>query len=304
MWGVCVVDAGATKTDWAIARREGGSWKTELFHTVGLNVEVEGWVRAEATLQAAFQRLSPALQGLEALYLYYYGPALHSSSHREVMRGLLAKVFAPQEVEVFHDLLGAARAAWGERRGIVAILGTGSNCAEWDGERIIRQAGGQGYLLGDEGSGADIGRHFVSALLHDEVPSDVKKAFWAWIQEKTDSGLGGIRPTSQQALRTLIYRAERPSALLAGMALFLADLQSHPWVAALVRSRLEAFTQRTWAKWPVPRLIRYVGGVAKAFDSLLREVTASYGTHQGIVGNVAEALLQYHLQRWEKGARP
>lgn len=274
-----IADAGATKTDWLC---EDG----EYFQTEGLNVEIEGWAHAQTKLLAAAQLFTSK----EITELHYYGPALHLEETRQRLRRLMSQLWnLPEErIFVYHDLLGAARAAWGKASGIVGILGTGSNCAEWDGERIQRQAGGHGYLLGDEGSGADLGRAFLSALLHREVPTEVEAAFW---QENP-------YPSAQTPidLRALVYASSRPSAFLAALAPFLQAHQSHPWVAALIRSRFAAFIQRTWGRWVSSLPVRYVGGIARAFEPLLQEMTLRYGGRWGgVVHSVARALLSYHL---------
>ncbi|MDW8133517.1 MAG: hypothetical protein RMJ66_00465 [Bacteroidia bacterium] len=228
--------------------------------------------------------------------LYYYGPALHTEESRRKMQHLLRNALpsnSPVYVEVHHDLLGAARAAWGKQTGIVGILGTGSNCAKWSGSQITLQAGGHGYLLGDDGSGADLGRHFISALLHDEVPSEITGAFWTWIRAQHY-----FSPPLKTALdiRRLVYTSPTPSKSLAAFAPFLSTCISHEWIAGLVRQRLRSFVRRTWARWPSPRRIKYVGGIAQAFTKLLREITEEHeGEWHGVVENVAYNLLHYHV---------
>ncbi|MCS7153930.1 MAG: hypothetical protein N2253_01590 [Bacteroidia bacterium] len=279
-----VADAGATKTDWM------GATSSIGLRTEGLNVEVEGWKAARRKLHAAAEYLRQ--HDAEVSTLHYYGPALHHEANRQQIQRLLAEAFqlSPQRVYVYHDLLGAARAAWGRQPGIVAILGTGSNCALWDGESIRQQAGGHGYLLGDEGSGADLGRAFLSALLHREVPSDIEQAFWQKNPYPEASSL--------LELRRMAYESPRPSAYLAGFVPVLSMNKTHPWVAALVRSRFTAFIQRTWARWHLFYPVRYVGGVAQSFSEILEELTLAYGGKWGgIVPSVIHALRDYHVQQ-------
>lgn len=297
---VWVADAGATKIEWALLDTDrykeflsmGLSPFLQLrFTTEGLNTEVEGWSEAQRKLKTAFEALSARWP--KPTELYYYGPALHADESRRHMKELLYSLTGPNtRVEVYHDLLGAARAAWQTHEGIVCILGTGSNCAYWDGFQITRQAGGHGYLLGDEGSGADLGRHFLSAWLHGEVPSDLIKAFKE--QQPLSWPIESLAPLT---LRNFVYHSPDKSAVLGRFARFLANHQSHPWVAALVRSRFAAFIERTWGRWPdLPeRKVRYIGGVAGNFESLLREVTEAYGGQwEGVVVSVVGALLGYH----------
>ncbi|MCX7607276.1 MAG: hypothetical protein N2170_08465 [Bacteroidia bacterium] len=296
---VWVADAGATKTDWAVYDSS-RSLSVSIHKLEGLNVEVEGWDTARENLQRAAAHLLEKEGEAAPTEIYYYGPALHSESLQSQMRLLLEEIFSGKSkkslhIEVYHDLMGAARAAWPTGEGIVAILGTGSNCAFWDGKTVVRQAGGHGYLLGDEGSGADIGRHFLSAFLHGEVPSEIQRDFREGVPIKGVYHVHGL-PPSPRELRSVVYRSEHPSRLLASMTYFLVRHLGHPWVDALIRSRFEAFAQRTWSRWPAPRRIRYVGGVAQVFKNLLQEVTQAYGGEwEGDVPQVAETLLRYHV---------
>ncbi len=250
----------------------------------GFNLEAEGGLEAaEMHFRAAREALTSADWPWPQT-LYYYGPALHHAENKDLMRSVLRSVFPEiAHMEVEHDLLGAARAAWGREKGIVCILGTGSNCAAYDGQGIVRQRGGHGYLLGDEGSGADLGKHLLSALLHEEMPADLQKRF----EERY--------PQSPLDLRKAVYQAKRPSAFLASFAYFLSENQTHWWVQNLVRSRIEAFVRRTWLVWGPIEPIRYVGGVALAFANLVEEITClAGGQWGGIVSDPAQNLLQFH----------
>lgn len=280
-----VADAGATKTDWCVCEGKQCSY----FQQPGLNIEVQGWEAARGHF-AELRLVGVPLPEK----VYYYGPALHAPEARLQVRNLLAQALGLSEgqVEVYHDLLGAARAAWGTAAGLVGILGTGANCAFWDGKALIWQRGGHGYLLSDEGSGADLGRQFVGALLHDEVPTTLARAFWA------EGRVGEISLADPLALRKAIYNAAQPSRLLAAVVPFLHKHVAHPWVEALVRERFSAYVRRTWLVWRGPKRIRYVGGVARAFAPILAEVTQAYsGQWEGVVPSVIEALAEYHAER-------
>ncbi len=272
-----LAEAGATKTDWL--RSDGIRQRFP-----GFNIEVEGGAEAA---EKHFTTIRQAL--VESAWpwpetLYYYGPALHNAENKDTIRAVLKSVFPEiAHIQVEHDLLGAARAAWGKAAGIVCILGTGSNCAWYDGEQIVRQRGGHGYLLGDEGSGADLGKSLLSALLHDEMPEDLRAQF---LKRYSQSPL---------ELRAAAYRSSRPSAFLASFAYFLSEHQAHPWVKNLVQNRIEAFVKRTWGRWETGEPVRYVGGIARAFADLIEEVTRAWGGKwDGVVSDPAENLLQFH----------
>ncbi len=272
-----VAEAGATKTDWL--RSDGVRQRFP-----GFNIEVEGGAAAAEKHLTDIRQILIREAWPWPDTLYYYGPALHNTENKDTLRAVLKSIFPEiADIRVEHDLLGAARAAWGKEGGTVCILGTGSNCAWYDGEKIVRQRGGHGYLLGDEGSGADLGKHLLSAILHEEVPEDLLAHFLKRY------------PQSPMELRKAAYQAKKPSAFLASFAYFLSEHWEHPWIKELVRGRLEAFVKRTWGRWAPSEPIRYVGGVAQAFAELVKEVTLMWGGEWGgVVSDPAENLLQFH----------
>jgi hypothetical protein len=74
--------------------------------------------------------------------------------------------------------LGAARSLLGREKGVACILGTGSNSCYYNGTYIEQNVSPLGYILGDEGSGAVLGKLLVADCLKNQIPENLKAAFF------------------------------------------------------------------------------------------------------------------------------
>lgn len=168
-----IVDSGSTKADWALVT-DGGELVREC-RTQGISPvhqsdgEILHVMQEELTLSD-----SPA-------EVYFYGSGV-TEAQKPRMEQLLSEAFPGAKVEAESDLLGAARALFGEGPGIACILGTGSNSCLYDGREIVQNTPPLGYILGDEGSGAYLGKRFLGELLKGELPQSLKKKFFDWAQ--------------------------------------------------------------------------------------------------------------------------
>ena len=167
---ILIADSGSTKTDWAL-QSASGSW--ERFHTQGINpFHQDRAVIAGILRQELLSKLNPD----EVSCVYFYGSGVRPELE-SVMTTLLQEAF-PQagQVEAHSDLLGAARGLCGHNYGIASILGTGANSCLYSGKAIIQNTPALGYILGDEGSGGVLGKHFLHEL-YKGVLSDCGQQF-------------------------------------------------------------------------------------------------------------------------------
>ena len=164
---ILIADSGSTKTDWVL---HDGTAIVLRTTTQGLN----------PTLQSAediYKVLSEELDGKiasdapDTIYFYGAGCAYETADNR--MKEALEQYFVTRDIHIHSDLLAAARALCGHEEGIACILGTGSNSCLFDGEKITDNTPALGYILGDEGSGAHLGRQLVSDCIKKQLPSDL-----------------------------------------------------------------------------------------------------------------------------------
>ena len=166
-----IVDSGSTKTDWIIIAGD-GSIKT--FKTEGINPVVGSINIINKTITENFM---PQIEGIEIDRLSFYGAGC-TKNKKHLIEECLAKIFPKTEIEVASDVLAAARALCGHKEGIACILGTGSNSCLFNGKDIVENISPLGYILGDEGSGAVLGRTFISDVLKGELPQDIRDNFF------------------------------------------------------------------------------------------------------------------------------
>ncbi|TND08856.1 MAG: hypothetical protein FD123_1710 [Bacteroidetes bacterium] len=164
-----IADSGSTKTDWRLA---GPGGQLHQAQTEGYNP----YYISEDDMAAGLRKhLQPQLMSLgvnTVQQVFFYGAGCANEEKCKTVSAAIRSVFRPDLVEVHSDMLGAARALCGRRAGIAAILGTGSNSCFYDGNQIVSARPSLGYVLGDEGSGAHLGKQLVRAFLYGDLPRE------------------------------------------------------------------------------------------------------------------------------------
>ena len=183
-----------------------------------------------------------------------------------------------------YHVLGAARALWGHGEGIACILGTGSNsCLCRDGE-ILKNVPPLGYVLGDEGSGAVLGRNLVNGIFKGHIP--LKEEFLA------------AHGLNYEEIIRRVYREPYANRFLASFAPFIRTHIDRPEIRELVLRSFRDFASRNLSRYPAELPVSLLGGVAAHFEALLREALEAEGRRvETIVESPAEGLLKYHYGR-------
>lgn len=270
-----IADSGSTRTEWVFADENG----VQTLSTAGINPVHMPAAEIESLL---VKELHHPEEGVSAVY--FYGAGCIPSRCGEVAR-VLRRFFGANEVAVESDLLGAARGLLGRSPGIACILGTGSNSGLYDGRAIVRNTRPLGYILGDEGSGADLGKRLLGNLLKGLLPDDLAEAFdkeyvleYDEVIEKT-------------------YRQPGTNRFLAGFCPFLSQRIEHPAVRKIVEEAFSAFVERNLLAYEGVRElpVSFTGSVAFHFREPLRKVLADHGLTAGkIERSPMEGLIQYH----------
>lgn len=267
-----IADCGATKCDW-VYLREGAVWGRTV--TAGFNPAVSD----PRQIAAILSRIRAA--EADALYFYGAGCGEQFPETTRKMERLLRERFSPGHLEIRSDLLGAARALLGRKAGIACILGTGSNSCRYDGVQIVENVPPLGYILGDEGSGAVLGRNFLNGVFKGSIP--LREEFLA------DRGL-----TYGEVIRR-VYREPAANRFLASLVPFIHAHLNCPEVRAMVRRAFADFAERNLKQYDAAGAISFVGGVAHAFEKELRSVMEEYGFGiENIRKSPMNGLLTYH----------
>lgn len=198
------------------------------------------------------------------------------------------------KVEVESDIVGAARGLLQDGQGIACILGTGSNSALYDGEKIVRQVPALGFILGDEGSGAVLGRQLVSDVLKNQLPQDLRDAFFAQFS------------LTQADIIERVYRQPLPNRFLASFSPFCYEHKDHPAMSQLLYNHFKQFVTRILLQYyrtereKQEMSVGFVGSIAYYYKDVLNQVLSDYQLRLGqILQDPIEGLKQYHTRDLE-----
>ncbi|MGI4832663.1 MAG: hypothetical protein ACRYFK_04300 [Janthinobacterium lividum] len=277
---ILIADGGSTKTTWCLVDTHA---TRSFFHTEGYNPEFIGTAGIIASLQ---QSLPATLAPDGITEVHYYGASVVSPPQIAAVSGAMRAVFGQARVVVGHDLLAAARALLGEQPGFAAILGTGTNSCIYDGERITHNVDSLGYFLGDEGSGAFIGKGLLRDYLRGQLPAGLAAGFSATY------GLG------RDAILDRLYNQPFPNRFIASFAKFAYDHRQEDYCQQLVTEAFDSFFRNIIARYPAYQTYAFncVGSVAYHFRAALTQVATAHGMQVGkIIRSPIDELVSYHL---------
>lgn len=262
-----IADSGSTKTSWYL--------NGQPIETTGLN-----------PVRDTKEHICQVIQSLPdapVSRIFFYGAGC-IAPFKQTIAQALAEKYPEASIEVESDMLGAARALCGRSEGLVGILGTGSNTCHYDGVVITRNVSPLGYILGDEGSGAVLGRRLVGDLLKEQMPEALKQAFLEQFQ---------LTPT--QIIEN-VYRRPLPNRFLASLVPFLQRYRHEESVHELLVDEFGRFFHRNVALYHRPDLpLHLVGGIAATFLPEIQEVaTARHRLLGQVLKAPIDALVQFH----------
>ena len=265
----------------AVPKSNGGKVVKEFF-TPGMNAVM--LTEEEMTARLAAE-LKPEVEGMAFESIYFYGAGcINDDVCGNVRRAIAANASAPV-IEVYTDLLAAARALFGNEAGIACILGTGSNSCYYDGEKIVDNVSPLGYILGDEGSGAVLGKLLVGDVLKKQLPEHLCEKFLA--QYDLD----------RMKIIQKVYREHPANRFLASVTRFLIENIEEPAVHRLVLNAFKAFFVRNIANYANYKeySINFVGSIAYYYRDVLEEAADAVDCKIGkILQAPMEGLIAYH----------
>lgn len=276
---ILIADSGSTKTDWCMV--ENG--ETVLrFKTRGMNPFFQKEEEIREEIEAG---LLPEIKGIDPSAIYFYGAGCAFPEKNEMIRRAVNR-YLSVSVEVGSDLLAAARALCGNHPGIACILGTGSNSCQYDGKDIVKNVSPLGFILGDEGSGAVLGKLLVGDVLKDQLPPALKELFLSQYE---------LTPA---LILDKVYRQPFPNRFLAGLSPFMLEHLDEPAIWELVTRSFLAFFTRNIKQYNCFDLpVHMVGSVAWYYQSVLKEIAFDLGIRLGTIAqSPMEGLIAYHSE--------
>ncbi len=275
---ILISDSGSTKTDWVLLE---GDEVLSWVKTQGLNPTQQ---KSEDIADILGRELKPMLDGKEPEKIFFYGAGCAYEEANRRMRKAIEALFATRDIEINSDLLAAARALCGRDEGIACILGTGSNSCYYNGKEIVDNIPPLGFILGDEGSGATLGRQLVNGCLKRQFSQDICKKFF----EQYNLDVAKILEK--------VYREPMPGRFLASLAPFLCENRKNPEIRNMLVNSFVSFFQHNSMAYRKSWLpIHFVGGIAVTFQEEVKIAAESLGLSIGnIVESPMKGLIEFH----------
>jgi len=276
---ILIADAGATKIQWVVIHDGKASGPIE---TAGFNPY---FMEPGILMDAVEKDLVPFINPGYIQDVYYYGAGCSTMFKRNIVEDVLKDVFDKADFEIYHDLLGAARALFVDKEGIACILGTGSNSCLYDGKNILENVTSLGYLFGDEGSGAYLGKLWLTEYLRGRMPEHLKNLF--------DKRFG----YSLENILDAVYSKPHPNQFLSSFSLFLGDLKDDEFVKGLVKKNFQDFFQEQVTQYTnyQQQPLGVIGSVGYHFQDIFKEVAEEYHLKiNKMIKSPIEGLVEYH----------
>lgn len=277
---ILIADSGSTKTAWRLVSQTGT--QAEII-TQGMNPFFR---TTDDIAHEIGEKLFP-VTGAGISEIWFYGAGVINNEKGDIVKQALLHFYPEAGIETQSDLVGACHALLGNQAGIACILGTGSNACYYDGKSIAGHVSPLGFILGDEGSGAVMGKHLLGDYFKEVMPTELRTAF----QQK-------FKLSREDAL-TRVYRELRPNQFLATFTPFLSENLEHPYSQLFVETNFKAFIERNVLKLTSNQgmTIGFAGSVAWHFSPVLKKVLRQYNfLNPVILKDPIDGLVQYHIQ--------
>jgi N-acetylglucosamine kinase-like BadF-type ATPase len=273
-----ICDSGSTKAEWCLLDGK----KKKIVTTQGLSPY---FLNTQQIQQVIENELRPNIKNAVVAEVFFYGTGCSNPENVKSVKKAISNVFTKAKVAVDHDLMGAAKALCGRNKGIACILGTGSNSCYYNGKKIVKNSPGLGYVLGDEGSGAYLGKKVIQYFLYNTFDEDLMDRFNA----KYD--------TNSVEILNNVYKQPLPNRYLASFVPFLIENRGHYMIENIIEDAFNDFffnhVYKYRESWLMP--INFVGSVAFGFKDVLKEMCSTYELQLGtVIKKPMDGLIKYH----------
>jgi len=277
---IILADGGSTKVDWRLVD---GNKEVKQVFTKGANPFFRTREDISDEIKATVR---PMLNGHRVDAVHFFGAGCASPDKNRIVAEAIADNISTSLIEVNSDLLAAARGLCGTHKGIACILGTGSNSCFYDGQKIVENVSPLGYVLGDEGSGAVIGRLFLGACLKNQLTKGLKEKFLAEYD---------LTPT---LILDKVYKHPLANRFLASLSPFLVKNIADESIYTLVYGAFRDFFVKNVMQYDYKNNeVHFTGSVAYHYSGILRKVGDDLGIS---VGNIAQSPMEGLIRYYEK----
>jgi N-acetylglucosamine kinase-like BadF-type ATPase len=275
-----IADSGSTKTEWCLLKNN----KPVLFTTEGMSPYFINTTQIEEIIT---KEVFPFIKKKKVDEIYFYGTGCKNPANKKMFKNIFHQLFPDAAVVVDNDLSGAAKALCGDEKGIACILGTGSNSCYYNGKKIVKNSPGLGFILGDEGSGAYLGKKVIQHYLYNIFDEDLRARFDAKFV------------TTDTEIIESVYKKPLPNRYLASFATFLAENRGHYMIENIIEDGINDFfymhiiSYRESSNLP----IHFTGGIAYGFKEVVKQLCLNYDLQPGtFLRSPMEGLIKYHRE--------
>lgn len=277
---ILIADSGSTKTAWCLIS---GNQRVKDITTKGINPFYQTEEEIEAELK---NTLCQEIGGENKINsVYFYGAGCADSQINNKLAKTLQQVLKSDKAEVSSDMLGAARGIFKHQKGIACIMGTGSNSAYYDGNEIVKSIPAGGFIIGDEGSGAVLGKTLIADYIKNQMPENILAEF-----KKFYNG-------TYLDVVNHVYKQPFPNRWLANFTKFMYEKREDDYIHNMIVNSFTLFFNRnikqfdSWKNMEVG----FVGSIAYYFEKELKEAAQKCEiTVSEIYQNPIEGLIEYH----------
>lgn len=265
---ILIADSGGTKTDWRLLNGE----TIEQFRTAGMNP----YIVDSESMDAIVAELNESLGSHKVDQVFFYGAGCSSTKNIEKVSKSLDKHFPEASISVKHDLIAAARALCGREMGIACILGTGANSCLYNGSEIIENIPSLGYVLGDEGGGAHLGKLLLRSYFTKSLPNELCEALEARFEMDRNTILENV------------YQKSQPATYLASFSKFIFDHKEDAFIAELIHRSFSEFFKCNVLRYKEADSVKihFCGSVAYFYNSVIRKIGSDLNLE---IGNIVES---------------
>lgn len=279
---ILVADAGATKTSWALISND------EVHHlqTAGIH----SLLYADQTIQSVLNDVKSFVENkslsLQIKSVFFFGAGCQNNQSSERLNRLFKPFFPNSSLHFRSDMEAACLAASANQNSWVFILGTGSNSCIWKDNNMVAQVPSGGFILGDEGSGAYMGKKLLKSWMRNQLPDDLQEI------------LNHKHQLTYNDVMNRLYRSDAPNTYLASFVPFIYEHRHHSFIHQLILTSFHELKIAHEAyllslEISIPLQIALVGSVAYYFSDELKSVFEPTYSIYNIVHRPIEGLVKY-----------
>lgn len=279
MSNILIADSGATSSSWCLIN---GGIVITSFITNGISPIYQSVDEISIEIErVVYPHLSNIDINIDAIRFYCAGCIPESI---DGVKKAIYNSFNIDDIEVNSDLVAVAHALCGSSSGIACIMGTGSNSCEWDGTKIVKHVPPLGFILGDEGSGASLGKMLVGDILKNQLPDTIKDKF-----------LTQYKLTQADILRK-VYREPFPSRFLSSLSPFILQNIDEPSVRNIAERGFNNFFERNVMQYNYQdNNVNIIGSVGWHYSEIIKQIASQKGITIGkIEQSPMDGLVKYY----------